>query len=265
LVRDLLSQVEVNLIIDTRLLSESSQLSRGSSNFSLGHCDLFNDFDLLLFDVIVFVLEAIKLSDESVHLGPILADLGQALCLNPLLFHLDLFVLLLEIFELLLKCSKVSLSTPEFRNVILKFRDEEFLMLVHLHSSDSNLLFEDGSYTHALLVLVLSSLLANVVSWGFGSVLSGGLSWVVVFLFDDVFNVFSAWEFVFLVHALISSLVILALINLSVLPRSISLIIGLLAKSILSGFALKKMISICVINLLLKVIVLPCFINNLFS
>jgi hypothetical protein len=221
-------------------LSESSQLSRGTSNFSLGKSDLFNDFDLLFFDVIVIVLEAIKFSNESVHLGSILPDLGQALSLDSLLFHLDLFVLLLKIFELFFKCSKIFLPTSEFRNVILKFRDEEFLMLVHLHSSGSDLLFDDGGYTHARLVLVLSSLLANVVSWGFGSVLSGGLSWVVVFLLDHVFNVFSAWEFVSFVHALLGSLVILAIVYLSVLPRSISVVVGVFTESILSRFSLIK-------------------------
>jgi hypothetical protein len=63
LVGDLLSQVQVNLVVNARLLSQTSQLARCLGNFSLRHGNLLDDLNLLLLGVIVFIFECIKLSD----------------------------------------------------------------------------------------------------------------------------------------------------------------------------------------------------------
>lgn len=54
LVGDLLSQVEVNLVINTGLLSQGSQLAGGLCDFSLSDCDLVNEFNLLILCNLVF-------------------------------------------------------------------------------------------------------------------------------------------------------------------------------------------------------------------
>lgn len=245
LVGDLFSKIEVNLVINAWLLSEASQLTWGLSNISLGSSDLLNKIDLLILSFQIFILECIELSDKVIDGGSIFSDLGKAILLNSLFLYLNLFVLLLEIVVLFLEGTKISLSRSELRNVVLKLRHKEFMVLVDSDLSHNHLRFwGKGGYSHSRLVLVLPGLMTSVVSWGSWSVSSRSVTcWVSVFLLNMILNVFSlTWELVSLVlHALISSSVVVALSHVSVLSRPVSLVIRDLV-SILSGFTLWKWI-----------------------
>ena len=110
LVRDFFSQVKVNLVVDARLLSETSELTRGNCNVSLDDTDLLNDLHLLVFSGIIFLLESIELSDECINFRSVRGNLSQAFSLDLLLLDRNLLVLLLEVAKLFLEGSEISLS-----------------------------------------------------------------------------------------------------------------------------------------------------------
>jgi hypothetical protein len=91
--------------------------------------NLFNQSDLFLFNLNVFCLELIKLSNKSVDFLSILAYLIEAVMLQSVLFNLCLLILFCKISKLISEGSVVSLPMFEFINFCLELTYEEFLML----------------------------------------------------------------------------------------------------------------------------------------
>ena len=114
LVFNLLSQIEILLVLNTAFLSQPLQISCSNINLSFVVSDLFDQSDLFFFSLHVLVFALIKLSNKSIYFLSVHANLVQTVMLESVLFNLSLLVLLCEVSELVSQCAIISLSIFEF-------------------------------------------------------------------------------------------------------------------------------------------------------
>jgi hypothetical protein len=96
-VANLFSEAQVGLICDGKLLSEGAELARALHDVSFMDSYSFKKSYLLFLNSMVFDLQSIEFSDESVDLNSILTNSSKALILESLFIDLNLLILLRQV------------------------------------------------------------------------------------------------------------------------------------------------------------------------
>lgn len=116
---DFFSDREVCRILSVAFSSNLSQFISSWINLCLWAEDSFQKLNLLFFNSDVFLSNLIKLSNKSIDFNSIVGDLIKTFVFQLLFLNLTVFVLILKVSILLLKCSEISLSIFEIINVVL--------------------------------------------------------------------------------------------------------------------------------------------------
>lgn len=124
--------------------------------------NLFQEFDLLVLLVLVFLFGQVQLPDESVGLMPVFSDSLKVRLLRMLAFNLQLLVLVQQVSVLVLQLTDVSCSATKFLDLSLELADEEFLVL-----ADSCVLL-GWSWGHWGVTLSLHRLVQHLSVWRHG-------------------------------------------------------------------------------------------------
>jgi hypothetical protein len=96
-VANLFSEAQVGLIRNGNLLSKGAELARALHDVSLMDSYSFKKSYLLFLNLMVFDLQSIEFSDESVDLNSILTNSSKALILESLFIDLNLLILLRQV------------------------------------------------------------------------------------------------------------------------------------------------------------------------
>lgn len=128
-VLDLLPQVEVVLVSLVALSSEGCQICLHVGVLVADLLDRVEEADLLFFNVAVFKLGLVELSDESVDLLTVCADTVEVLLLHMLHLDLDLLVLVEQVAVLVFELVDVPTSAFHFGDLSPQFIYEELLVL----------------------------------------------------------------------------------------------------------------------------------------
>ena len=184
-VANLLSEAQVGLICDGNLLSEGAELAWTCHDVSLVDGYSFKKSYLLFLNLMVFNLQSIELSDESIDLNSILTNSSKALILESLFLYLNLLILLRQVRVLLLESTIISLFILEICDFRLQISNEKLMMLrddSHLFNfpiNSSSLLSGRSLFqTMSRHILALSCLLSKAIvlhDWGSWSILVVGL------------------------------------------------------------------------------------------
>ena len=93
--------------------------------------NLVQESHLLFLGLDVVSLKLVEFPDEMVYSLPVFADSVEALLLHPLLFDLNLLVLVLQISELVFQLAIIPLPSFELLDLSLEFSYEKLLVLAH--------------------------------------------------------------------------------------------------------------------------------------
>lgn len=112
LVLNILSMVQIGHVFLRARVPQVCQLIARNGDVLLRLHDYFEHADLLLLHLDILRLQLVQLADQNISFLAVLTDFVEAVTFKLLLFELHLFVLLLQVAELFLKCVVVFLLAP---------------------------------------------------------------------------------------------------------------------------------------------------------